>query len=186
MFIKITDEMKKCAEQEAKKRKPYIKHHFRPPHLTDEQIDIIGFLGEFAACEYLNIDWKANIRENYETSDSGDGYINNKIFDVKTETIPLSYLNKLLSNNLKDNERYGERWINYKQVPFLKNYNIIIFGAFYREDTSLSQWYPLGWINTNQLQSFNITKNHTKTPTTDVLKIPSSKLMPMKSLKRNK
>ena len=64
MRIRITEEMKKQASVEADKRDAYIKHHFEVGHMTKEERDKIGFIGEFAACSLFGIDWKNNIRDN--------------------------------------------------------------------------------------------------------------------------
>ena len=45
----------------------HIKHHSEVGHLSYEERDVLGFLGEFACCELLGINWKDNIRENYLT-----------------------------------------------------------------------------------------------------------------------
>ena len=182
MYITITDEMKKYAKLESKKRESYIKHHFTTSHFSNMQSNEIGFLGEFAICTYLNIDWKKNIRLDYKTIDTGDGKINNKVFDVKTETIPGFFLKKLLSNNLKDTEAYGKRWINVDQASLLRKYDIIIFGAFNRDDTSYSKWYPLGWVKVEQLKNFKATKDSTKKKSTAAIKVPHSMLKPMNLL----
>jgi hypothetical protein len=56
--VKITDEMKTHSIIESKKRDAFINHHFEVSHMSYEQRDQLGFLGEFACCELLGIDWK--------------------------------------------------------------------------------------------------------------------------------
>lgn len=144
------------ANREAKKRNPYIKHHFEVEHLTGEERDIIGFLGEFACCEIFGINWKDNIREDYLTIDTGDIKINNLVFDVKTETLPKNYLDKILNGTLNDDMTWGRRLINAGQVALLNHYDIVIFGGFDRKN--FSEWHPFGY-----LQSQYILNNYTVT-----------------------
>lgn len=99
MFVEIDNKMLELAQKEAKRRDPYINHHFSVQHLSENDRDIIGFLGEFAACSLLNINWQENIRENYLTIDNGDGKIKGLIFDVKTETIPEPYFSDVIKKN---------------------------------------------------------------------------------------
>jgi hypothetical protein len=75
-WIEITDEMKKQASIEAKRRDSHIKHHFEVNHLSHKERDVLGFVGEFACCELFNIDWRQNIRENYLTIGNYDFIIN--------------------------------------------------------------------------------------------------------------
>jgi len=142
--INITNEMVNQASIEAKKRDPHIKHHFEVHHLSSNQRDILGFLGEFACCDLLKINWKDNIRDNYLTIDEYDFEIKNLKVDVKTETVPLNYANKILNRNIADDELYGRRLIHKGQFSLLSKYDIVIFGLFIRDD--LSKWYPIGYI----------------------------------------
>lgn len=107
MFVSITKEMVDRANIEIKKRDPYIKHHFSVEHLTEHDRDMIGFLGEFAMTELFGMDFKDQIRDNYFTIDCGDGKIQNLIYDVKTETIPEPYFNKVIAR--QDNKSKA-RW----------------------------------------------------------------------------
>jgi len=145
--IAITDEMKKVSLVEAKKRDAHIQHHFEVNHASSTERDQIGFLGEFACCSLLNIDWKSNIRENYLTIDSYDLIINNNKIDVKTETVPINYAKKIIMRNIHDNELYGRRLINKGQFSLLSKYDLVIFGLFIRNQ--LDYWYPLGFLETN-------------------------------------
>ena len=152
MSITITDEMHRRAEQEANKRDPYINHHFEVGHLTGGERDIIGFLGEFACCEYLGINWKDNIRENYLTIDHGD--INkNVIIDIKTETIPNSspnkYFHRVFNKTIHDDETFGRRLIHENQMGLLENYQYVIWGAFVRD--AYNKWYALGYLDTETI-----------------------------------
>lgn len=156
MYIDITEKMEIAANNEAKKRNPYIKHHFEVQHLTGKERDIIGFLGEFAACNLLGIDWENNIRDNYFTIDNGDGVIGKGIFDVKTETIPNPYFTNLLNKNIQDNGVFGRRLIHQGQAPLLLKYDIVIFGAFLRGD--YSKWFPIGYLETDFiLKNYKVT-----------------------------
>lgn len=155
-FIKVTDEMLVRAMKEAKRRNPHIVHHFEVEHLTPEDRDVLGFLGEFCACELLGIDWITNIRVDYETIDSQDGVINGLKFDVKTETIPDPYFTPVIDKTIKNDEMYGRRLITKGQVGLLHKYDIVIFGAFKRHD--YTKWYPIGFLETSTiLQNYSPT-----------------------------
>ena len=156
MFVEIDNKMLELAQKEAKRRDPYINHHFSVQHLSENDRDIIGFLGEFAACSLLNINWQENIRENYLTIDNGDGKIKGLIFDVKTETIPEPYFSDVIKKTINDDRLYGRRLIHQGQVSLLHKYQIIIFGAFKRND--YSKWFPIGFQYTE-----NILSNYTAT-----------------------
>lgn len=146
MKIKITEEMRKQAKLESSRRDAFIKHHFNVNHLTYQERDELGFLGEFACCEALGIDWKTNIRENYYTIDNYDFIVNNKKIDLKTESVPYNYANKILNRTIKDDELYGRRLINKGQFSLLSKYDIVIFGLFIRNQMDF--WHPIGFLDT--------------------------------------
>jgi len=151
IFINVSDEMIESANEESIKRNPHIVHHFEVSHLSSKDRDIVGFLGEFCACEMLGINWKKNIRDNYYTIDSQDGIVDNLVFDVKTETIPDPYFSALLYREIHDNELYGRRLITQGQVGLLSKYDLVIFGMFKRDD--YTKWYPLGYLETDIILS---------------------------------
>lgn len=158
MKIEITEEMIEQAKIEAQRRNPHISHHFNVEHLSGEERDIIGFLGEFACCSLLGINWRSNIRESYSSIDDFDIIYNNKLIDVKTETVPDLYITKIILRTIDNNGLYGRRLINKGQVPLLKKYDIVIFGAFKRGN--YNEWFPLGYLETDYiLQNYSITKN---------------------------
>lgn len=144
--VHITEDMKAQARVEANKRNDYIKHHFEVGHLTSSQRDEIGFLGEFACCDYLGIDWKENIRGDYLTIDDFDFKINNKRVDVKTETVPAIYAKEILTKQISDDGIYGRRLINKGQFSLLNKYDVVIFSLFVREH--LDYWFPIGYVET--------------------------------------
>lgn len=147
--IKITKEMWGWALVEAKKRHPDIIHHFEVEHLTSTERDQIGFVGEFAACELFGIDWKKNIRPDYKTIDSHDLIIKEKKIDVKTETVPQSFVHPVSSRVIADDVLFGRRLINSGQANLLKKYDIILFGLIDRDKKDL--WYPIGWIEAGKI-----------------------------------
>lgn len=57
-MIKFTSEMIEESIKQTIKRKDFITPNFKNPKMTQEQSDQIGFLGEFACCEFMGIDWK--------------------------------------------------------------------------------------------------------------------------------
>lgn len=146
MKVLITEEMKKQAAVESKRRDSFIKHHFEVEHLSYNQRDQLGFLGEFACCSLLGIDWKENIRDNYLTIDDFDFTIKGLKADVKTETIPYKYAQKILKKTISDNELYGRRLINKGQFGLLNKYDIVIFSLFIRNKTDY--WHPVGYLET--------------------------------------
>ena len=145
--IEVSDEMRERATIEAEKRDAHIKHHFEVEHLSYEERDALGFIGEFACCELLGLDWKDNIRDNYRTIDDFDFSLGDKKIDVKTETVPPNYARKILRKEIGDNELYGRRLINKGQFKLLNKYDIVIFSLFVREN--LDYWFPIGYIETN-------------------------------------
>lgn len=162
--IPITQDMYERAIIERAKRDPYIDHHFEVGHFTGEERDIIGFLGEFACCELLGIDWRGNIRENYYSIDHGDIFIGGQTIDVKTETLPAVYLQKIMHDTLDDDKPYGRRLINGDQVPLLVKYQAVVFGAFEREACPENGyppvWYALGYSSVaRDLSKYQITSD---------------------------
>ncbi|MFD3408903.1 hypothetical protein SKC37_09565 [Aquirufa sp. HETE-83D] len=138
--------MRKQATLESTRRDAFIKHHFQVSHLTHQERDELGFLGEFACCDALGIDWKNNIRENYLTIDDFDFVVNGKRIDVKSETVPANYATKILNKTIKDDELYGRRLINKGQFSLLSKYDLVIFGMFIRDQ--VDYWHPIGFIET--------------------------------------
>lgn len=180
-FITITPEMVNSAIRKTEKREAHINHHFRVKYkdgITNNDTDIIGFLGGFVACELLKIHWKNNIRADYITIDNGDGECEKGIFDVKTETLPSEeLLDKVVSRSIDDKKPYGRRLINANQQELLKKYDIVIFGTFLRGDNN--KWYPIGWIKTKKiLREYSITEEtpYGRTYPTQVLPIKTSDL----------
>ena len=94
--------------------------HFEVNHLSYNERDELGFVGEFACCKFLGIDWKENIRDNYLTIDDFDFIVKIKKIDVKTETVPTKNAKKILRKEISDNELYGRRLINKGQFTLLQ------------------------------------------------------------------
>lgn len=154
--VEITDEMVRRAEIEAAKREPHISHHFDVEHMSDDQRNEIGFLGEFACCELFGINWEGNIRDNYLTIDNGDIRLGEYLIDVKTETIPQPYFDKVFNRRIDDDKPYGRRLITKKQVPLLEKYDLVVFGAFVRG--CYKKWYALGYVYVEDvLQRYQVT-----------------------------
>lgn len=147
MPIQITDEMREAAGREAKRRNPKIKHHFELEYMSGAQRDIVGFLGEFACKECLGLDWRAGIRENYDTIDRGDILQTDIVVDIKTETIPNEILMKLIRGQVGDDQPYGRRLINQEQIPLLEHYDYVVWGAFSRGMNN-GLWFSLGYLET--------------------------------------
>jgi hypothetical protein len=182
--IHINLEMQEAALNESKKREEHIKHHFEVKHLSSQERNMIGFLGEFACCELLGLDWRQNIRKDYLTIDEFDINFRNKRIDVKTETIPHDYLTRILNKQINDDDLYGRRLINKGQYSLLEKYDIVIFGAMNRDD--LSAWYPLGWLSTSYiLQNYKPTSKRGDGGYYPFPGLPvhTSKLNPMEKIK---
>ncbi len=175
--------MKQYALKETSRRNPHIKHHFNVKHMTPKERDMVGFFGEFAACSLFGIDWKENIRDNYITIDDFDCEVNGLKCDVKTETLPKSYAEKILNNTIRDDEKYGARLINKKQLPLLKKYDIVIFSLFIRED--MDYWYPIGYIESNLILEKYPVRTHNPSGArypSPASAIPTSHLKPISNL----
>ena len=154
--IRITEEMKQRAKNESEKRESDIRHHFRTESLTQEKTDQIGFYGEFAFREILDIDWRKGIRENYKTIDSNDLIVNGWPIDVKTESIPEYFFLKVLDKSIRDNDWYGRRLFHTGQRNNLEKYDIIMMGSVKRESifTDDAAWFPIGWIYANEIENY--------------------------------
>lgn len=131
---------------ESGKRDSFIKHHFEVSHLSKDERDEVGFLAEFACCDFFGVDWKKNIRENYLTIDQFDMKLKDLMIDVKCETVPNEYAQKILNGSIKDNELYGRRLIHEGQFKLLGKYDIVIFSLFIRR--KMDTWYPIGYLET--------------------------------------
>jgi len=164
-IIKITEEMKSAAIREAERREPHIRHWFKTGHYSLAQTNILGFIGEFAACILLGIDWESNIRPNYLTIDRQDIIFKGKRVSVKTESLPRQYLTPVVSRKINDDEKYGRRLYPYGQRNLLKKYDIVIFGTVLRVNEirleewlrKLDVWYLIGWTEAKKILSYKPT-----------------------------
>ncbi len=141
--------MKERARVESNKREEFIQHHFEVAHLTSAERNSIGFLGEFAFSVYMGTDWKENIRPDYLTIDDCDFMLGDKKIDVKTETVPRSFAEKIISRNINDDGYYGRRLYSRGQYNLLKRYDYIVFGMIIREEQD--KWYPIGYIESEEV-----------------------------------
>ena len=161
-MILITQEMLDIAQNEVARRGNYLHPHFNLDYLNENTRQIIGFLGEFACQEYLGINWRNNIRENYIRPDDYDFIHNHKRVDVKTETIPKQQiLNLVTQRTINDDVPYGRRLIVQGQYPLLQNYDLVMFGAILRPDRP-NQWNPVGnyWYPIGMVTSRHILTNY--------------------------
>lgn len=185
MAIDITPEMWSRARIESQRRNDYIRHHFELTYMSGTQRDEIGFIGEFACKVALGIDWKNDIRENYEVIDSGDIITPKMTIDIKTETIPHNKLIRLLQHQISDDQAYGRRLISEGQVNLLSHYDYVVWGAVSREHKN--KWFSLGYLETSYILShYTITS---KTPfggyyPEPCLNVRHSELKPFSQLKR--
>jgi len=183
-YIEISDEMKSRAIVESKRReeavtktgKKAFKHHFT---IGGEDMklfnDVLGFLGQFAFCSYIGMDWHDSIRTDYSTIEPAKiEYKGNKV-RVATERIPPEYLDRVLNKTLTEKEKYSTCLYPLGQINLLKNYNIVFFGAFAIDPKDyniehLIRWYPLGWIEAEKIMEFPISP---KTPSGASLPYPA-------------
>lgn len=162
-MIGITEEMFDTATQEVRRRGNYLNPHFNLNYLDEQTRQIIGFLGEFACQEYLGLDWRDNIRDNYLVADDYDFIFNGQRVDVKTETIPSEVvLNQVVNRTINDNVAYGRRLIHQNQfINNVPNYDSILFGCFLRPNYTRwspigKYWYPIGRISCEYiLENYN-------------------------------
>lgn len=162
MSVVITQEMFDAAVEEANRREAQgcIRHHFSLEHLSDNDRNVIGFLGEFACKEDLGLNWRQGIREDYLTIDSGDIVISEQVIDIKTETIPKTPFWKIIKKEISDDEPYGRRLIVEGQINLLHKYDYVVWGAFLRGD--YTKWYGLGYLESRYiLDNYSVQK---KTP----------------------
>jgi hypothetical protein len=185
MFVLFDNEMILESKKQSKLREPFINHHFELEHLSGDERNQIGFLGEFACCQLFGIDWKKNIRENYLTIDEFDFSIKHLKVDVKTETVPHSFISSIINGTVNDDKPWGRRLINKGQVPLLDKYDVVIFGLVDRENKN--GWYPVGYITTkNILDNYSIQKKMpfgVKDYPSPALAVRTSELKPLSLLK---
>ncbi|MEM2742316.1 MAG: hypothetical protein QXD95_09260 [Nitrososphaeria archaeon] len=164
-YVEISDEMISRAITESKRReeavtktgKKAFKHHFSP---GGEDVtlfnNVLGFLGQFAFCEYVGLDWRESIRKDYSTIEPAKiEYKGNRV-SVKTERIAPEYLQKVLDKSISEKEKYSTCLYPLGQINLLKKYNIVFYGAFSlnpKDHTigNLRRWYPLGWIEAEKI-----------------------------------
>lgn len=161
-MILITQEMLNIATKEVERRGNYLNPHFNLNYLNEDTRQIIGFLGEFACQEYLGINWRNNIRENYIKPDDYDFMHNYQRVDVKTETIPTQdTLNLVIQRTINDDIPYGRRLIVQGQYPLLQHYDLVMFGAILRPNRP-NQWNPVGnyWYPIGMVTSQHILNNY--------------------------
>lgn len=157
-MIRITQEMLDAAQNEVARRNNYLNPHFNLGYMSEETRQIIGFLGEFSCQEYLGINWRDNIRENYLRPDDYDFIHNNQRVDVKIETLPNQQLLDSVSQRIiNDNAPYGRRLIVEGQYPLLHHYDLVMFGGLLRPSKTNqwnpvdSYWYPIGMITSQHI-----------------------------------
>ena len=130
--IEITPPMRERAVYHARRRSAAIKRRFVPQAapLTPLESNFVGALGEIAVC-YL-VHGQRELSDDYDDgrTDSGDVRIKGKMYDVKSEAIPLKYYAKLYEGTIKAYEPYGCRVWTARHLIHLPKYNGgIIFTA---------------------------------------------------------
>ena len=139
--------MREAARAEAGRRRAHIIQHFQVGHFGQADTDVVGFLGEFAARQFLNIPWQSGIRDSYLVPDSYDLLVEDYRIDVKTESIPLDRLEGVVRGTVPLGGHYASRWVNVGQASLLSKYDAVLFGAVARIPVDdIAEWFPLGWI----------------------------------------
>jgi len=145
--VPVSAEMREAARLEAARRRAYIVQHFQVGHFGQADTDVLGFLGEFAARQFLNIPWRSGIREDYLVPDSYDLLVAGLRLDVKTESIPRERLEAVVRGIVPRDGLYASRWVNVGQASLLTKYDAVFFGAVARIPVDeVIEWFPLGWI----------------------------------------
>lgn len=161
-MIQITQDMLFAAHNEVSRRNNYLNPHFNLGYMNEMTRQIIGFLGEFACQEYLGINWRANIRQDYLRADDYDFIHRGQRVDIKTETLPKQeILISVSQRTINDNVAYGRRLITQAQYPLLQHYDLVMFGAILRPKNP-SQWNPVGhyWYPIGMVTSQHILNNY--------------------------
>lgn len=178
-FIPFTQEMIDESLIQSRKREEHINHYFESDVMDGETRNQVGFLGEFACCVALGLDWKANIRSDYLTPDHGDLILDGKKIDVKTNTHD--------SRFIPPHEKYpqGHFLVTEKQRSRLGGYDFIVNGAIDR--AKMDGWYPVGFISTKELKSLPTATHHSitgnKYNSGEVIELKYSKLKPLGCLR---
>ncbi len=99
--------------------------------LSDVERNYLGALGELLVKSYLH--QSIELTDNYDDGrpDSGDIRIENLMYDVKSEALPMSFFKKVYAGALLPYEPYGCRVYTVSHLKHLKKYTGgIIFTAF--------------------------------------------------------
>ncbi len=178
-FIPFTQEMIDESLIQSRKREQYINHYFESDVMDSETRNQVGFLGEFACCVALGLDWKANIRSDYLTADHGDLVLDGKKIDVKTNTHD--------SRFIPPHEKYpqGHFLVTEKQRSRLGDYDFIVNGAIDR--AKMDGWHPVGFISTKELKSLPTATHHSITGNKyrggEVIEVNYARLKPLGGLR---
>jgi len=149
LIVDINDDMRLQAEIEAGRREEHIRHHFGVGHMSKEESNVVGFLGEFACRKLLGLDWKDGIRKDYLTIDNFDIAYKGQRLDVKTETVPQGKAMQVVNRTIADDVLYVRRLINEGQWGLLHKYDVVVFGLFVRD--WYHRWYAIGYRDTKYL-----------------------------------
>ncbi len=131
--LDISDAMRSEARYHAGRRTRTIVRRFNAGSapLSDMERNYVGALGEILVKSYFS--QSIDLTDNYDTGhpDSGDIQINERIFDIKSEAVPMVFFKKLYEANLKPYEPYGCRVYTVSHLRHLKKYTGgVIFTAF--------------------------------------------------------
>jgi len=174
-FIPFTQEMIDESSAQSMKRERFIKHHFESDVMSSDVRNQVGFLGEFACCVALGLDWKKSIRENYDAPDHFDIIFRGKRIDVKTQVTPTKFLIP---------QRHF--LVSETQKEHIKLSDYIVSGAISRE--KMNGWHPIGYAPTEVLDQIEAVTHHSVSGTkyyTKTIEIPIEKFQPLGGLMEN-
>lgn len=148
MSIEITNEMCLVAKDLIAKRGKNLSHHFVQGGKENQfEKEISGYLGEFAFSVFLGYDWHDYIDTDFSKPHSFDIKTKKgKKVEIKTYTLPSPYFQKLIYDNLENDDMYSAVLINKNQLFELDTADYVFWGVFQTGD--YDRWYPVGYLPT--------------------------------------
>ncbi len=131
--LNISEAMRSEARYHAIRRTKHIVRRFNAGSapLSDKERNYLGALGEIVVKSYFN--QPIELADNYDAGrpDSGDIRINDLMYDIKSEAVPMTFFKRLYTAGLKPYEPYGCRVYTASHLHHLKKYTGgAIFTAF--------------------------------------------------------
>jgi len=145
--IEITKKMSVKAKEWTDIKAPRITQHFTQKRISKKESIFMASLGEIAFCEMMDIDWESRKIENKPDIDA----ITNKgkIMEIKTYSVPSPYFEKLIRNELDNDDLYGRCLFLEKQAHELGICDYVFWGVF--QDHEYNVWYPIGYMSSHDI-----------------------------------